>query len=67
MSKEFVNWDDVFEEKAAENRKSWDSIDHEKLKEKAEAERRRGIELGWFDEDGNSLELSEEEDDEEDD
>lgn len=64
--KNFVNWDEVFAEKAEENRKAWDSIDHAKLKQKFEHERRRAIEQGWMDEDGNSL-LTDEEDDEEDD
>jgi hypothetical protein len=66
MSKEFINWDDVFEEKAAETRKSWDTIDHEKLKEKAELERQRGIALGWFDEDGNPSSSDDDENDEDD-
>lgn len=65
MAKEPVNWDEVFEEQAEANRKAWDSVDHEKVRAKFEQERKRAIELGWMDEDGNSL-LPDNEEDEED-
>lgn len=61
-----LDWDAISEEIADQNRKSWDSIDHDALKAKAEAERQRRIKAGWEDEDGNSL-LPPEEENEEDD
>lgn len=51
MAREPFNWDEAFEEIAAENRRQ--SIASEPaVAAKAEAERRRYIELGWITEDG---------------
>lgn len=50
-----LDWNAIEEEIAEANRKSWDAIDHDALKAKAEAERQRRIKAGWEDEDGNSL------------
>lgn len=60
-----LDWDAIEAEIAEANRKAWDSLDHDKLKRKAEAERQRRIAAGWEDEDGNSLLPPDETDDEE--
>lgn len=51
MSNKPFNWDEAFEEIAAENRRQ--SIAAEaRVAAKSEAERRRYIQLGWITEDG---------------
>ena len=65
LKPELLDWDAVEAEIAEANRKSWDSIDHEALAKKSEAERQRAIDNGWMDEDGNSLLPPDEDEDEE--
>lgn len=60
-----LDWDEIEKEIAEKNRREFDKY-NESAKRKADAERKRHIELGWYDEDGNSL-LPEEDDDETDD
>lgn len=64
-----IDWNAEFEAIAAANAKAYDeSNTPEKIaarKAKAEAEFQRGIELGWWDAEGNSLLEDEAEDEEE--
>lgn len=62
-----LDWDAIENEIAESNRRSYDSVDHDALKAKAEAERQRRIKAGWEDEEGNSLIADEENDNEEED
>lgn len=64
MSGQYLDWDSIAEEIAEKNRKISDSVDAKKQKIRAEEEFERGVRLGWFDRDGNSL-LDDEEDDSE--
>ena len=60
------NWlDEAAEEVAEQNRKAFDALDtpeaRARLAEKAKAEFDRGVRLGWHDENGEPLEVAEEE------
>ena len=59
----FLDWDEIEKEIAENNRRISDSVDTEKQRARSKAEFDRGVALGWFDKDGNSL-LNEETDDE---
>lgn len=59
----FLDWDEIEKEIAENNRKSSDSVDTEKQRQRAKEEFERGVRNGWFDKDGNSL-LQDETDDE---
>lgn len=51
----FLNWDEIDKELGEQNRRISDSVDMEKVRQKAKEEFERGVRLGWHDEDGNSL------------
>ncbi len=62
-----MDWDKVFEEQAAENRKA--SLAAEKRiaqNRSTETMHEQGVRLGWWDEEGNALESDDEDDEDED-
>jgi hypothetical protein len=62
----FLDWNEIEKEIGEQNRKISDSVDTEAMKRKSAKEWERGLRLGWYDEDGNSLLVEEtDEDDEE--
>ncbi len=61
-----IDWDAEFEAQAREMAKRTDAVDPAKVRAKSEAEFQRGVALGWWDADGNSL-LPDDSDDENDD
>lgn len=59
-----IDWAEIEKEIGEQNRKISDSVDVEAMKRKSTEEWERGLRLGWYDKDGNSLLVDDAEDDE---
>lgn len=61
----FLNWEEIDKELGEQNARISDSVDMDKVRQKAKEEFERGVRLGWHDAEGNSLLEDDPEDDDE--